>query len=56
MLAADMGGIEPWGIIGGPEGGMGCDMGGVIMGGGGSAMSEESRGDFLASGDICVED
>lgn len=39
--------------MGGPEGGMGCDMGGFIMGGGGSAMREERRGDFLASGDIC---
>lgn len=42
--------------MGGPEGGMGWDIGGFIMGGGGSAIREERRGDFFASGDICVGD
>lgn len=42
--------------MGGPEGGMGWDIGGFIMGGDGSAIREESRGDFFASGDICVGD
>ena len=47
---------EGFGLImgGGPEGGIGCDIGGVIIGGTSLVINEVSNGDFLARGESCV--